>query len=384
MMFCTSHFGSRAIHIPQPFRLAFAIIMADTFICVYAGPQALPGLPVWRRRDGTRTVPRGRIVQLFLIEIAFSPSDVERQTLSMLTSGFGNTDMVDLTDFRQNKDLLSACALELQTLSKCSSEVSVNNVENFTDFSQTKGLPKPEVLSECSPVLQTLLERRQVSATPQTFSQSSSTAECQTRDKGSSKGSPQMLSEATPHCPSDIGTQTFQSLFDCMPFAARNVPFLLIWFLLRLLGFFALLHYSLQAQGKLRYEEWYIGQDAPSGRHGWLLATRAGIESRMQAREISFHETRRVDACLGCSFLTLDATVPSIGTASRTWVVPLDALTWRECLLKRFPELDLQTLSGIFWLQQQKTLRRFSFGRLVSEKAEAPFVEANPWACVYM
>ena len=68
----------------------------------------------------------------------------------------------------------------------------------------------------------------------------------------------------------------------------------------------------------------------------------------MQAREISFDESRRGDAGLGCFFLALDATVPFIGTASRTWVVPLDSLTWRECLLKRFPELDLQTLSGTF------------------------------------
>ena len=74
-------------------------------------------------------------------------------------------------------------------------------------------------------------------------------------------------------------------------------------------------------------------------------STQLSIEFQSESqREISFHETRRVDACLKCFFLALDVTVPCIGTASRTWVVPSDASTWRECLLKRFPELDLQTL----------------------------------------
>ena len=83
-------------------------------------------------------------------------------------------------------------------------------------------------------------------------------------------------------------------------------------------------------------------------------STQLAIEFQSEShREISFHETRRVDACLKCFFLVLDVTVPCIGSASRTWVVPSDASTWRERLLKRFPELDLQTLSGTFCLNSK-------------------------------
>ena len=85
--------------------------------------------------------------------------------------------------------------------------------------------------------------------------------------------------------------------------------------------------------------------------HSMQLAAECQREAHAQ---ISFRETCSVDACHKCFFLALDVSVPCIGTSSRTWVVPFDALTWRECLLKRFPQLDFQTLSGIFSLNSKR------------------------------
>ena len=85
--------------------------------------------------------------------------------------------------------------------------------------------------------------------------------------------------------------------------------------------------------------------------HSMQLALKCQREAHAQ---MSFHETRSVVACHQCFFLALDVTVPCIGTSSRIWVVPLDALTWRDCLLKRFPELDFQTLSGTFCFNNKR------------------------------
>ena len=57
----------------------------------------------------------------------------------------------------------------------------------------------------------------------------------------------------------------------------------------------------------------------------------------------------------GMFFLVLDTARPSVGSPARTWVMPLQARSWQECLLKRFPGLDLQkSLSGTFTLDGKR------------------------------
>ena len=65
----------------------------------------------------------------------------------------------------------------------------------------------------------------------------------------------------------------------------------------------------------------------------------------------AFHAAGR-----GAFFLVLDVACPSIGTAARAWVVPLQAGSWQECLVRRFPDLDLQSLAGTFTLDGKQLL----------------------------
>ena len=58
----------------------------------------------------------------------------------------------------------------------------------------------------------------------------------------------------------------------------------------------------------------------------------------------------------GCFIFVLDASVRSIGTASRTWVVPLDVFIWLDCVLKSFPALDRRTLSRTFVLNNKMSV----------------------------
>ena len=132
----------------------------------------------------------------------------------------------------------------------------------------------------------------------------------------------------------DKGLQTLQTLSGCAADTyARKVRVIIEWLLFWLLGFFAVLLDALLREAKARF----------CGRNDWLLLPPAGIESRLLARNI-FKDGASFGIGRGSFLLVLDASVSSIGTASRAWAVPLDAFTWRDCLLKRFPELDLQTL----------------------------------------
>jgi len=146
----------------------------------------------------------------------------------------------------------------------------------------------------------------------------------------------------------------FQTLSGCRPSQAygkfpfpRKVPILLFWFLFLFIGFFAILHEALQAQAKATFEDWYQEQGVHDGRSGWLFVARAGLANRRHGRKESLPPASR-PAGRGAFFLVLDVACPSIGTAARTWVIPLQALSWRECLVRRFPDLDLHSLSGTF------------------------------------
>ena len=113
------------------------------------------------------------------------------------------------------------------------------------------------------------------------------------------------------------------------------------------------MHEALQADAKAAFEDWYKEQDMHDGRRGWLLVARAGLASRTHAWKASLRPASHAVG-RGAFFLVLDAACPSIGTAARTWVVPLQAGSGQECLARRFPDHDLQTLSGTFTLDGKR------------------------------
>ncbi len=96
---------------------------------------------------------------------------------------------------------------------------------------------------------------------------------------------------------------------------------IIVRLLFLLLGLFTVLLDALLREAKSRL----------CGRDDWLLLPRAGIESRLLVRKSSGGGAS-LGIGRGCFLLVLDASLPSIGNASRTWVVPLDAFTWRAGL----------------------------------------------------
>ena len=149
---------------------------------------------------------------------------------------------------------------------------------------------------------------------------------------------------------------------DTKPQHTRSRP--LPWLPLLLVAFLFLLYAALQQEAATRFELWFYEHGTLSGRDDWRLMARAGMESRLQTLSTA-SQRGDTNSHRGCFLLVLGAAQRSnLSSAPHTAVVPMDADNWRECVRKRFPELNPQAWPRSYTLDGKQLLEDFPVAQL--------------------